>query len=177
MAYPITGLTRISEILECEHPRLSEPRARTVSGGGVQFRRQCLECGIPVGNAVSRADAYERNGGCAPAPFDEALLEAKRQTAQATADREYEVRSAAWWSWYNDYLKSPEWLERRRLVLERENHRCEGCRQQRAVHVHHLTYDHVGNELLYELRALCEDCHDLAHDETERLADRYARGR
>ena len=37
---------------------------------------------------------------------------------------------------------------------------CEGCGVRRAAQVHHLTYEHVGDELLFELVAVCGQCHD-----------------
>jgi 5-methylcytosine-specific restriction endonuclease McrA len=35
----------------------------------------------------------------------------------------------------------------------------DGC-QSRATQVHHLTYRHLGNEPLFELMAICRDCHE-----------------
>jgi 5-methylcytosine-specific restriction endonuclease McrA len=40
---------------------------------------------------------------------------------------------------------------------------CEGCREQPASEVHHLTYEHVGEEFLWELEAVCDDCHSRVH--------------
>jgi hypothetical protein len=34
---------------------------------------------------------------------------------------------------------------------------------QPAREVHHRTYQHVGEEFLYELLALCHGCHDRGH--------------
>jgi 5-methylcytosine-specific restriction endonuclease McrA len=68
-----------------------------------------------------------------------------------------------WWRVYGDYLGSPEWEERRRLVLDRAGGACEGCRCARATQVHHKTYRHVGAEFLWELVAICNDCHQRLH--------------
>jgi len=68
-----------------------------------------------------------------------------------------------WWAGYTEYLQSPAWARRRRAVLTRAGGLCEGCRENPAVHVHHTTYAHAGNELLFELVALCRDCHQIAH--------------
>lgn len=65
--------------------------------------------------------------------------------------------------WYRNYLLTPAWRFKRRLVLARCNGKCEGCAGRPATEVHHLTYDHVGDELLYELVGLCENCHKKAH--------------
>jgi 5-methylcytosine-specific restriction endonuclease McrA len=69
----------------------------------------------------------------------------------------------AWWTTYGAYLSSEEWAERRRLVLERAGLICQGCRRARATQVHHLTYVHVGEEFLWELAAICNDCHERLH--------------
>jgi 5-methylcytosine-specific restriction endonuclease McrA len=69
----------------------------------------------------------------------------------------------AWLICYREYLASPEWQVRRQHVLERSRGVCEGCREQPASEVHHLTYDHVGEEFLWELEAVCDDCHSRVH--------------
>jgi len=65
---------------------------------------------------------------------------------------------------YLEYLKSEDWDRKRRLVLKRANHNCEGCGSESiGLEVHHLNYDRKGNELLTDLVAYCGACHDLAH--------------
>ncbi|HEY1721054.1 MAG TPA: hypothetical protein VGG27_07395 [Magnetospirillaceae bacterium] len=63
------------------------------------------------------------------------------------------------------YLKTPEWKAKRQKVMECAGSLCEGCREQTATVVHHLTYEHWRNELLFELAALCEGCHARCHEE------------
>jgi 5-methylcytosine-specific restriction endonuclease McrA len=72
--------------------------------------------------------------------------------------------NARWQSWYADYLRSPQWRAIRQKVLRRANGACEGCGDAVATQVHHITYKNVGNEFLWELRAICDDCHDRCHD-------------
>lgn len=69
-------------------------------------------------------------------------------------------------SQYSEYLASTEWLEKRRKVLLKCRGYCEGCGAAPATEVHHLTYAHIGHELLWELVAVCDDCHDRCHGET-----------
>jgi 5-methylcytosine-specific restriction endonuclease McrA len=69
-----------------------------------------------------------------------------------------------WRAWYDQYLLSNEWLQRRRLVLQRANGICEGCLSEPATQVHHLTYDHAGAEFAWELVAICDYCHTRFHD-------------
>lgn len=73
-----------------------------------------------------------------------------------------------WATLYADYLRSAEWAARRDKVMERASHRCEGCRERLATDVHHLTYEHVTQEFLFELVALCAECHDRIHGQPMR---------
>src|SRR5205807_4467434 len=68
-----------------------------------------------------------------------------------------------WQVQYASYLQSDAWREKREMVFARSGGLCEGCRLKRAVQVHHLTYEHLGNELLWELAAVCLDCHNMVH--------------
>lgn len=65
--------------------------------------------------------------------------------------------------WYRDYLNSDHWQSLRRKVLDRAAGRCEGCRNAPPTEVHHITYAHVQREFLFELVALCENCHRRIH--------------
>jgi hypothetical protein len=64
---------------------------------------------------------------------------------------------------YEEYLASAAWRRKRDLVMWRSGNICEGCLSAKATEVHHRTYDHVGDELLYELVAPCRACHGRAH--------------
>jgi 5-methylcytosine-specific restriction endonuclease McrA len=61
---------------------------------------------------------------------------------------------------YNEYLKTTEWQERRDEVLKRDNYICQACLNARATQVHHLNYVHWGNEPLFDLVAICNECHE-----------------
>lgn len=132
--------------------------------GGRQLRTQCTSCGDLIGPALShrlaRKDTPE---------IDEVLWRKWGDDWWDTHRRDYQnniiARSREWWVWYNEYLRSEAWREKRRQILERDGGICQGCRCTRAVHVHHLTYDNVGDELLFQLISLCETCHDKTHKE------------
>jgi len=79
-----------------------------------------------------------------------------------------EEERRAWWKWYDGYLKTPAWRERSSAAIKRAGGVCEGCGVRPAVHAHHVTYEHVGEEFLWELRAVCTACHDRAHAKVER---------
>jgi len=75
----------------------------------------------------------------------------------------FKYRSEAeleWRKWYADYLLSPEWKARRAATLARCGGICEACGKTKAAQVHHTTYDHAFHEPLWELRGVCEACHD-----------------
>jgi len=62
-------------------------------------------------------------------------------------------------------IDSDQWRDKRVLVLKRACGMCEGCGQARAREVHHKTYQHLGAEFLFELVALCVECHRRIHSE------------
>ncbi len=95
--------------------------------------------------------------------WDDGALERYRAGSVDTrADdrrRERERRKAN----YQAYLRSDKWRAKRTLVMEREGGICQGCQMARADEVHHKTYAHVEDELLFELVALCSPCHRRCH--------------
>lgn len=165
---------------DCTHPTTAL-RFRRRRNGIVCCVEQCLVCGCEVravgGNAPERLALTER------VPFDEEFPErvqeahrtAQRQRwAQEQAERNaaweqaQAERDAAWWNWYNDYLKSPAWRDRRTRVLERDGHICQACLRREATQVHHLTYARVGNEPLFDLTSICTTCHQALHADDNR---------
>lgn len=113
-------------------------------------------------------------------------LEARANAAQREAEfakrqKEWEERNRLWWAAYNAYLSSPVWQTKRAKVLRRANGRCEGCGDRRAAQVHHLRYPQeclpgsaqwIAQEKLFDLKAICEVCHDDVHA----FIDRTPRG-
>jgi len=69
---------------------------------------------------------------------------------------------------YADYLASPDYLQRRRQVLDRAAGSCEACSALAPkLQVHHLHYYRLGAERPEDLTALCDDCHYQAHPNLE----------
>ena len=93
------------------------------------------------------------------------IMQEERQRESDRLERERAAKSREWWDWYNAYLRSAAWRERAALVRRRAGGVCEGCAMRQATQVHHVTYKHVGNEFLWELRAVCDACHDRIHGE------------
>jgi hypothetical protein len=64
---------------------------------------------------------------------------------------------------YPDYLLTPEWEARKRIMRAQCGQRCQVCNGPDRLHVHHRTYDRRGMENPSDLIVLCENCHDLFH--------------
>jgi hypothetical protein len=103
---------------------------------------------------VNRAQAYER------------FAAASRENTQTWSeygsllDRPERSFSERWWELYNEYLASPEWASKRLRVRARDYGRCQLCNSDRFLDIHHLTYNRVGDEALFDLVTLCRNCHD-----------------
>ena len=71
---------------------------------------------------------------------------------------------------YVDYLKSPEWRERRKQALDWARNACQLCNSPKEpLNVHHRTYDRLGAELPADLVVLCKDCHEKFHEPTPEM--------
>lgn len=151
---------------DCSEHEFTEWRRLITSSGGIQIRRQCRRCGYLLGNP------RRREAG------DEQLPEADRTARdafEAARTSEYERilqkharlqrdQENSWFRAHNEYLTSDAWQRKRKLVFQRSGGRCEGCGVNAATQVHHLSYDHWQAEFLFELAAVCEECHNRLHE-------------
>jgi hypothetical protein len=78
----------------------------------------------------------------------------------------------AWQGTYADYLQTDHWKQLRDRKVAASDNRCERCGfyAQRdhegllwGIDVHHLTYEHLGQEDLADLETLCRTCHREQH--------------
>jgi 5-methylcytosine-specific restriction endonuclease McrA len=133
------------------------------------LREQCLDCGhlfgLSLAHTLATAGTPELNLVAARAAEESERNEREREWQERVEqiERERRQQDERWWDQYSDYLQSPEWRARRSLVLERDNHLCQGCRKRPATQAHHLSYKHVGKEFLWELVAVCDECHNRFH--------------
>jgi len=67
----------------------------------------------------------------------------------------------------NPYAGSKQWRCRRDEVIQRQRFRCWRCQREERLQVHHLTYDHLGDERPSELVALCITCHGVVHQDEQ----------
>lgn len=64
---------------------------------------------------------------------------------------------------YSEYLKSDHWQSFRKRILKSANYTCSICHANESLHVHHRTYENLGDEYYKDVIVLCENCHKLFH--------------
>ena len=65
---------------------------------------------------------------------------------------------------YEEYLKTPEWQQKRQEAIRRARGRCQLCNaDNNGRYVHHRTYERRGDEWLQDLIVLCRRCHEHYH--------------
>lgn len=149
----------------CDHPTGAVCK-RQISGGSFQYVAQCTRCGKPMCSPMPKSEALAICGGREPQPFDDDLREQwDRTQSEAAAEINARFDRTAFFAQYSEYLNSSAWAARRKAVLRGASGQCEGCAERAATQVHHLTYEHVGAELLFELVAVCDECHERIHQE------------
>lgn len=71
---------------------------------------------------------------------------------------------------YLDYLESPQWKLRRKLVFYKKGRLCSVCGSKYDLHVHHLSYVNLFHEAMDDLAVLCKGCHENEHEGKDGLA-------
>lgn len=159
---------------ECKHADKQVMRV-PVAGGAIQVRSVCMNCGERVGQAQSQKNA----AWVATLPlFTQDTTEGyqsrryrERHTYLLNLARIQHAERGKFTTFYRNYMKSPEWYEKRDLVLKRCGGVCEGCGIAPATEAHHVTYRHFGNEFLFELLGLCHGCHERIHAEDAAIGE------
>lgn len=65
---------------------------------------------------------------------------------------------------YSQYLKSKHWALVKIKFLNSANRKCSKCgKVHKAFHVHHKHYDTLGKENMWDLKLMCEKCHQFHH--------------
>lgn len=147
---------------------------RRIISAAVQIHLQCLGCGKSVCGAMARKDHYFWQSY---SEWDENLVartaaraEQKRQVEAARVDAIWKnaeavkASQAAEIASYAEWCRtSPEWHRIRGRVLWRSRGICEACLTEPATTVHHLTYDHGKLPPAWNLRSVCQKCHNRLH--------------
>lgn len=166
---------RVEEFVTVPCNHIPKPSYKFTSNGVKIYRMQCTRCNEIIGNSLKHTPDLEFLAiPESPTRYSE-IYEMKRQAKEGIIERWRSRKDGQWWQRYNAYLNSPAWAEKRLKVFKRANWICEGCGDNRATEVHHLTYDHVEHEFLFELVALCHDCHDRITQNAQRPGVNNAR--
>lgn len=136
--------------------KFSDLRRRILGNEAVQIVYQCMVCGRSASNPLKQSDV--KNASSLPL-WDESRAARYDQLREA----QKEINRTAWFQEHDAYLKTQKWKSKRALVIKRCEGVCEGCGEAQVSQVHHLTYDHWQDELLWELVGVCDKCHERAH--------------
>ena len=90
--------------------------------------------------------------------WDLALSAAREAEVEEERLQERQAKRAA----YQAYLGSEEWQVRRQKVLRRDPV-CRACEEAKSEQVHHLTYERIFREPLFDLVGVCRACHQGIH--------------
>lgn len=155
---------QVQEEFNCdhEHTRLA---VKTNSNGSRSYGEQCQTCGSSV-QRVKKSDLSPQQQRQAISWNDNLMRDWSRRRSERYTQMLDLRRSASEMIRrleYNRYLATPEWQAKRCKIMERSGGICEGCRSKKATDVHHLTYDRFGAEMLFDLVAVCRECHNKIH--------------
>ena len=64
---------------------------------------------------------------------------------------------------YISYLKSDKWKSIKRMMLIIKDNKCENCKSETALEIHHKTYKRLYKEKYKDLQVLCKICHKKTH--------------
>jgi hypothetical protein len=156
---------------------------RTYPSGITHCTTQCQKCGNSYGQPVSKKiidpsftipPFNEENYNNCLIEIDRPRIElnevqSKLNEIRTSLKKEYfekylKIDNIEFESAYVQYINSEEWKKRRIPILERDNNICKFCTVKKAVQVHHLSYDNLGNESDFELIGVCMQCHQLIHE-------------
>lgn len=96
-----------------------------------------------------------------------------RTVVRKPARRKDSLESTEYRERYEKYIQSEAWRAKRAAYFAAGGSKyCQGCgdKTERHPHVHHRTYDRLGDEAFEDLVTVCKTCHALIH-ERHRLGD------
>lgn len=143
----------------CPH-ECTRVRYRKASNGALMYKPQCVRCGALVGNWIPHCD-LDKN--FTYGPIDDNLSKIYSDNALSLRRELLAIEKNERATEYSEYLMTENWRAKRRAVFERCGQVCEGCRERKATEVHHITYEHIYDEFLFELVGLCNECHSRMH--------------
>lgn len=159
----------------CEH-KSTTIRKRKTRSDSWQILQQCNTCGKRVGTFLPQKDLNLETIPEWDRELEERSAESlKRKTAAAWKVEKIKQVEAKLKE-YDEYIESEDWRKIADKVLKRDKHTCQYCGDAKAKQVHHLTYNRLYDEAMFDLVSVCVKCHDKLHPEAEkRLRNIYDR--
>jgi len=140
------------------------------SNGSWVRRTACKTCKSVQGKNIQKGTDYQKLP---------TLKKEKREEYQLNYNRVYKLYTAKfnefhqerarrekleWKAIYDTYIKSEKWRQKAAMVRKRDNNICQACLSTPAQAVHHITYEHIYNEPLFDLVSICHKCHSSIHN-------------
>lgn len=136
------------------------------NNGAAAWRWRCRICRCYYGPAISKTAAMQHNPSPPVGPSLQSCRDIEREAQEVAfkmRDKDQDRIQKERGEKYARYLLSPMWRVKRDRVMKRAGGICEGCGVARATEVHHLTYDRIYEEPLFDLVAICTPCHERIH--------------
>jgi len=157
----------------CGHARLVLAQVKYRNGSS-HVRKVCLDCGEFRGDTLRRSQEHATLPVVDQAAIRNGYHAKRRELYEQIVQKHVRIqrkRDAGFQKEYINYLSSPKWKQIREKVLTRANRICEGCLDKPASVIHHLNYKSIYSEMLFDLVALCRDCHEKCHPDKVELTD------
>lgn len=150
----------------CQHIETTIAQ-RVYRDGRRAYVRQCVRCGSQTETLKTERALLLIANGHKSTDWDDGIAKRFRETEgeafRAELARKQEEQAAERRRQYQLYLLTDKWKDKRERVMERDGRLCQACRRRPATEVHHRTYEHIFNEPLFDLVAVCRTCHENLH--------------
>jgi hypothetical protein len=160
----------------CNSQDLEFVKYKMVNGIDV-LRKQCYTCGYLLTlnykrnyvnnyNLLNYVNENLRNNYY-KGKIDKSIINQKKhQIKKIFFDYAFQHFNRSYNYYHNVYLNSKEWKEKRNLIMDFYNHKCNDC-NSKATDIHHLTYENIFKEKFEDLIPLCRNCHNKRHTNYE----------
>jgi hypothetical protein len=141
---------------------------RIFTNGMKHWGKQCLNCG--KWRSVKQCDVPLRERSILPLfdpdislKFQDRKQKDYGSSVQSVKQEEYQSEQEK----REAYYKTPAWkmkcMTRRNVNTKLFGGRCEICFENRGHICHHMTYERLYNEWIFDLACVCEECHTGLH--------------
>lgn len=90
------------------------------------------------------------------------LADLYKKTFPTRSHEPTKEQRALWNQAKKNYLQSQNWQRLRQAKFEEVKGKCQAQMKQCQIYaseIHHISYWHIGDECLWDLRAVCRSCH------------------